>query len=160
MSPYLSQIDHLSNSTIFMRIGISGLGLILGSVIAGKAMSREVLEGSAKPSCVVNHYRTVKYRKVDLIAISISILSQVVMVVRWANGIRRVEVHYLSRLFLERDLRHPRITRPHRGRGWLQRCSIMDMPRHFDSTGQKTNMTGRHFQSCLESYNSAHGVRL
>ncbi|CEO58558.1 hypothetical protein PMG11_03271 [Penicillium brasilianum] len=77
LSPYLSQVDHLSNSAISMRIGISGLGLILGSVIAGKALSK-----------------TVKYRKVALIAISISILSQFVMIVRWANGIQGLEVHY------------------------------------------------------------------
>lgn len=40
LPPYLSQIDHLSNSGIAMRIWPSGLGLILGSVIAGKAMSK------------------------------------------------------------------------------------------------------------------------
>lgn len=40
LPPYLSQINHLSNSGIAMRIWPSGLGLILGAVIAGKAMSK------------------------------------------------------------------------------------------------------------------------
>ncbi|KAF7593672.1 hypothetical protein BBP40_011081 [Aspergillus hancockii] len=77
LPPYFSQIDHLSNSAIAMRIWPSAIGLILGSVIAGKAMSK-----------------TLKYRKLSLGAVVIILTSQSLMVVRWANGIHGAEVFY------------------------------------------------------------------
>ncbi|KAJ5780601.1 MFS general substrate transporter [Penicillium paradoxum] len=77
LPPYLAQINHLSNSAIAMRIWPSGLGLILGSVIAGKAMSK-----------------TIQYQKLSLVAIAGSVLSQLLMVLRWANGIQGIEVYY------------------------------------------------------------------
>ncbi|KAJ6143007.1 MFS general substrate transporter [Penicillium samsonianum] len=77
LSPYLSWIDHLSNSAISLRIGISGLGLILGSVIAGRALSK-----------------TIKYRQLSLVAIAVSLASLILMIVRWANGIHGLEVYY------------------------------------------------------------------
>jgi hypothetical protein len=41
-----------------------------------------------------NHHRTIKYRKVSLIAIAGSLGSQLLMILRWANGIQGVEVYY------------------------------------------------------------------
>ncbi|KAJ5243419.1 MFS general substrate transporter [Penicillium citrinum] len=74
---YLAKINHLSNSSIAIQIGFCGFGLILGSVIAGKALSN-----------------TVKYRKLSLVAISVSALSQIIMIVRWKDGIHGPEISY------------------------------------------------------------------
>lgn len=43
---------------------------------------------------VTNHSRILQYRKISLVAIVIMLASQLLMVVRWANGIQAVEVYY------------------------------------------------------------------
>ncbi|KAJ6096443.1 MFS general substrate transporter [Penicillium sp. IBT 16267x] len=77
LPPYLAHIDHLTNTQIAMRIWPSGLGLVLGSMIAGK-----VLRTSAK------------YRRESLIGVTISAASLILMVIRWANGIKGFEIYY------------------------------------------------------------------
>ncbi|RAL07256.1 MFS general substrate transporter [Aspergillus homomorphus CBS 101889] len=77
LPPYLYRIDHLSNSAIAVRIWPAALGLISGSIIAGKAMSKKL-----------------QYRKLSLIAIGITFLSLTVMTIRWLHGIHGVEVFY------------------------------------------------------------------
>ncbi|KAJ5643392.1 MFS general substrate transporter [Penicillium longicatenatum] len=77
LPPYLAHIDHLTNTEIALRIWPTGLGLILGSMIAGK-----VLRTSAR------------YRRESLIGVGICSISLIIMVIRWANGIKGFEIYY------------------------------------------------------------------
>ncbi|RAK76332.1 MFS general substrate transporter [Aspergillus fijiensis CBS 313.89] len=74
---YLYRIDHLSNSAIAIRIWPAALGLISGSIIAGKALSRNL-----------------QSRKLSLIALLITLVSLTLMVLRWLHGIQPLEVLY------------------------------------------------------------------
>ncbi|KAJ5387068.1 MFS general substrate transporter [Penicillium cosmopolitanum] len=77
LPPYLSQIDHLNSSEIALRIWPSCIGLVIGTMIAGKAMRT-----------------TIKYRQLSLIGIGIAVASLIVIIIRWNDGIQGVEVYY------------------------------------------------------------------
>ncbi|CAG7931701.1 unnamed protein product [Penicillium olsonii] len=74
---YLSQIEQMTSSQIALRIWPSCLGLVLGAMIAGRALRT-----------------TVQYRRISLIGTVITVASLLVMVVRWMDGIQGVEVFY------------------------------------------------------------------
>ncbi|PYH43055.1 MFS general substrate transporter [Aspergillus saccharolyticus JOP 1030-1] len=101
LPPYFYRIDHLSNSAIAIRIWPAALGLISGSIVAGKTLSRDL-----------------QPRKISLIAIGITTLSLTLMVIRWLHGIRPLEVLYcfpwgvgggilLSAQFIDLTIRAP-----------------------------------------------------
>ncbi|RFU25076.1 hypothetical protein B7463_g11259, partial [Scytalidium lignicola] len=77
LPPYLSKITRLTGSQIALRIWPSCLGLILGAMIAGKFLRTSV-----------------KYRKVSLIGATACVASLTVMIMRWKDGIKGVEVYY------------------------------------------------------------------
>lgn len=47
-----------------------------------------------KQITLINDFRTVVYRKVSLIGVAACVASLTVMIIRWANGIKGVEVYY------------------------------------------------------------------
>ncbi|CAI7592582.1 unnamed protein product [Penicillium manginii] len=74
---YLSQVDSLNSSQIALRIWPSCVGLVIGTMIAGKFLRT-----------------TIKYRKLSLIGMGIAVASLILMVIRWNDGIQGVEVYY------------------------------------------------------------------